>query len=171
MMFVRGPVRNREEWLNQTNALLALDAQCHDDLTYLCEIIENTIAGTDEDRGKNIIPNTIAAAEQMVMSSYRELVTGLGGASRTLVEFAGRLPPGEEDAGVRTHFSKGRLFDAYSLLGLANSFTESPADLEKLFAAQNYNLAELLHYTDQVARERGVELVERAGGGAIRAVL
>jgi hypothetical protein len=170
-MFVGGPVRNREDWLSQTNALLALDAQCHDNLSYLCEIIENTIVGTDQDRNQNIIPTTIAAAEQMVMSRYRELVTDLGGTSRNLVEFAGRLPPGEDDAGVRTHFSKGRLFDAYSLLGLGNSFTESPADLEKVFAAQNYNLAELLQYTDQVARDRGVTLVERTGNGGIRAIL
>ena len=43
--------------------------------------------------------------------------------------------------------------------------------MEKLFASQNYNLAELLQYTDQVARDRGVKLVERTKGGAIRAVL
>ena len=72
---------------------------------------------------------------------------------------------------MRTLFAKGRVFDAYALLGLANSFTDSRPDLEKLFASQNYNLAELLQYTDQVARDRGVQLVERTKSGAIRAVL
>ena len=166
--FVRGAARNREDWLSKTNAVLDLNARCHDDLSYLCEIIENTIVGADR---RNVIPETIAAAEQMVMSRYRQLVIELGGPVRKLVEFAGRLAPGEDDEGVRTHFSKGRLFDAYSMLGFASSVLESRSDVEKLLVSQNYNLAELLQYTDRIARERGIELVERTKTGAIRAVL
>src|SRR4051794_3236363 len=166
--FVRGAARNREDWLSKTNAVLDLNARCHDDLSYLCEIIENTIVGADR---TNIIPETIAAAEQMVMSRYRQLVIELGGPVQKLVEFASRLAPGEDDQGVRTHFSQGRLFDAYSMLGLASSVLESRSDVEKLLASQNYDLAELLQYTDRVAREHGIELVERTGSGAIRAAL
>jgi hypothetical protein len=68
-------------------------------------------------------------------------------------------------------FDKGRLFDAYCLMGLCNSFTAKEGDLRQLLAAENYDLAELLQYTDRVERERGIELVVRTETGAIRAVL
>ena len=165
--FVRGAARNREDWLSKTNAVLDLNARCHDDLSYLCEIIENTIVGADR---RNVIPETIAVAEQMVMSRYRQLVIELAVRSGN----SWNLPAGYTGRGRRrgAHaFQQRTLFDAYSMLGLASSVLESRSDVEKLLVSQNYNLAELLQYTDRIARERGIELVERTKTGAIRAVL
>jgi len=153
-----GPGGEKADWLKTTNFWLKGEAAHHDTLESFCETIETIIQGVDRESGRNMFANTLEAAEQGALDTYRELVACQDGPGQSLVSFAGGLSA-EDDSGVRSLFNDGRMFDAYSLLGLCNSFTADRAELAKLLAAQDYDLDQLLRYTERIDREHQVRLI------------
>ena len=168
-MMSRGPGGKREDWLKEANFWLKGDARHHEDIAACCESIETVIEGVDRESGRNVFDDTLAAAEQNALKTYRDLLAGFGGPGQSLLAYARQLPAAEDECGIRSLFDDGRMFDAYSLLGLCNSFTTDRLQLALLLVAQNFDLYQLLQYTDHVAHERRVKLVEQSKNGGIRA--
>jgi hypothetical protein len=106
-----------------------------------------------------LIDDVVNTASKKSAKAYKSILVSLNGIGCELLKFSSAFPQ-LSSWGMRKLLGGGDFLDAYSLLSLCNSWTDSRAEIGSIFAQRGYQLDSTLKNLETVQKKYGVTLLD-----------